>query len=93
MSTKRIRRKGPNGKDIILDADLGPATPYNGGRAASGAALASPVGHMQPVMRGGTYRLRSRRDGGGWAASRAFTINSKKRRPGQPWQEPRQNNP
>jgi hypothetical protein len=67
MSTRRIRRKGPDGKDIILDVDLGAATPYDGGRAASGvrgAAFGSSVGHMQPAD-----PLKNRRPGGGWSVS------------------------
>jgi hypothetical protein len=69
MSTRRIRRKGPGGKDIILDVDLGAATPYSGSRAASGArraVLGLPVGHMQS-----TDPLRNHRPGGGWAVTRA----------------------
>jgi hypothetical protein len=88
MSTQRIRRRGPDGKDLILDVDLGPATVA--ARAGTGGSL---VGHMQPIIIGGSHLLRRSRGGGRWAASRAFTINSKKQRPGQPWHEPRQNNP
>lgn len=90
MSSRRIRRKGPDGKDIVRDVDLGPAAPYSAGRAASGvrrAALASPVGHMQPID------LRNRPQGGGWAASRAFTTDSKKQPPGRPSHELREDEP
>jgi len=69
MSTRRIRRKGSDGKDIILDVDLGAATPYDGGRATSGvrgAAFGSSVGHMQPAD-----PLKDHRPGGGWAVTRA----------------------
>ena len=74
MSMRRIRRKGPDGKDIILDVDLGAAAPYDGGRAASGVrgtALGSSVGHMQS-----TDPLRNHRPGGGWAViGRKGTMN------------------
>jgi hypothetical protein len=91
MSTSRIRRKGPDGKDVIGDVDLGPATPYSGSRAASGVrgkALGSPVGHMQP-----TDPLKNHRPGGGWATYRAFTTDRNKQPPGRPSHESRQDKP
>ena len=87
MSTQRIRRRGADGRDRILDIDLGP-----GRAAATGTAGGSAMGDMQPILTGSTRQLKSRIDGG-WAASRRFTITSKKVRDGQPWHEPRQNNP
>ena len=88
MSKQRIRRRGADGKDHILDVDLGP-----GRAAATGTAGGSAMGDMQPILKGGTHKLKSRVDGGGWAASRRFTITSQKQRSSQQWHEPRQDNP
>jgi|GEM_PF-6511906 len=91
MSTSRIRRKGPDGTDIIRDVDLGPAAPYDGSRAASGvrgAVHGSSVGQMQP-----TDLLKSHRRGGGWAAHRALITDRMKQRPGRPSREPPQGKP
>jgi hypothetical protein len=91
MSTRRIRRKGRDGRDIVLDVDLGPTSPYRGSRAASGVrgtALGSPVGHMQA-----TDPLKNHRPGGGWAASRASSIDSTEQPPGRPSRVPRVDKP
>ena len=73
MSKQRIRRKGPDGKDLILDVDLGP-----GKAAASGTSLASPVGHMQPFFVGASNGPRGGRTGGSRAISQMITSGSKK---------------
>ena len=73
MSKQRIRRKGPDGKDLILDVDLGP-----GKAAASGTSLASPVGHMQPFFVDASNGPRGGRTGGGWAISQMITSGGKK---------------
>ena len=91
MSTMRIRRKGRDGRDIVLDVDLGPTSPYRGSRAASGVrgtALGLPVGHMQA-----TDPLKNHRPGGGWPVSRAFAIDSTEQPPGRPPREPRLDKP
>ena len=87
MSKQRIRRKGTDGKDVILDVDLGP-----GKAAASGNALASSVGHMQPILKDSSHRLKSSGAGAGWAVYRRLTITSKNQQSGPPGHEPRQNN-
>lgn len=88
MSKQRIRRRGPDGHDRILDVDLGPSS-----ATTSRSIGASTMGDMRPILRGGTYRLKGRVDGGGWAASRRFVITGRKRRVNQRWLEPRQNDP
>jgi hypothetical protein len=88
MSTKRVRRRGADGRDRIRDIDLGP-----GRAAATGTAGGSAMGDMQPILTGSTRQLKNRSDGGGWAVSRRFTITSKKVRTSQRWHEPRENNP
>ena len=88
MSKQRIRCKGADGRDRILDVDLGP-----GRAAATGTAGGSAMGSMQPILRGSTRGLRGRATGGGWTVDRKFTIGSKKQRSSQRWQETRQNDP
>ena len=85
MSTQRIRRKGADGRDRILDVDLGP-----GRAAATGTAGGVAMGSMEPILRAGTRGLRSRATGEGWTVCRTFTIGSKQQRPSQRWHPPRQ---
>lgn len=88
MSKQHIRRKGPDGRDIILDVDLGP------GRAGGDGVIgASIVGHMQPILTGTSHGLGRRGTEDGWAISRRFVITDTKERSRQLLQEPRQNNP
>ena len=88
MSKQRIRRRGADGHDRILDVDLGP-----GSASRTGSMGASSMGDMRPILSGGTYRFKGRVDGGGWTASRTFVITGRKQRTSQRWLEPRQNNP
>jgi hypothetical protein len=88
MSKQRIRHKGPDGKDFILDVDLGPGRAVGSGRVG-----ASIVGDMQPILTGRSHGLGRRGTEDGWHASRHFVITGTKVRSRQVLEEPRQNNP
>ena len=55
MSKQRIRRKGPDGRDLILDVDLGP-----GKAAGSVTTGALTMGNMQPILTGSSHGLARR---------------------------------
>ena len=81
MSKQRIRRKGADGHDRILDVDLGP------GRATSSDALhASTMGDMQPILTESTARLRSVAVAGSWRVTRRFVIVGRRHRAAPRWQ-------
>ena len=83
MSKQRIRRKGADGHDRILDVDLGP------GRATSSGVIgASTMGDMQPILTESTARLKSVAVAGSWRVTRRFVIVGRRHRATPRWQDP-----
>ena len=81
MSRQRIRRKGADGHDRILDVDLGP------GRATSSGVIgASTMGEMQPILTESTASLKSIAVAGSWRATRRFVIVGRRHRATPRWQ-------
>jgi hypothetical protein len=88
MSKQRIRHKGSDGKDLVLDVDLGPDRA--GGNGTMGALT---MGDMQPILTGRSHGLGRRGPEDGWVASRHFVITGMTERSRQLFEAPRQNNP
>ena len=80
MSKQRIRRRGADGHDRILDVDLGP-----GSATTTGPMGASTMGDMQPILTGGGSTLRELAPGGSWRVVRTFVITGRAQRRELKW--------
>ena len=88
MSKQRIRRKGADGHDLILDVDLGPSR-----ATATGSMGASTMGDMRPVLTAGATKLKSLAVGSSWRVAHRFVITGQEQRSDLRWHEPRRDRP